>query len=82
MLYVRFCNRRTAAARQPRVDELAASEVSLAAQLQAMQKTLMGSGRDLSTVAALKVFAHSDVWLQDYNGIFQQQSNVLMQQTN
>lgn len=57
MLYVRFCNRRAAAARQPRVDELAASEASLAAQLQVMQQTLMGSGRDLSSVAALKVLA-------------------------
>jgi hypothetical protein len=61
LLYVRSCNRRAAAAEQPRVDELAASEASLAAQLQAMQQTLMGSGRDLSSVAALKVLAKRHV---------------------
>ena len=43
------------------MDELDASEASLAAQLQAMQQTLMGSGRDLSSVAALKVLAKRHV---------------------
>ena len=57
------CIRRAAAAGQPRVEELAASEASLATELQAMKETLLGSGRDLSSVAALKVFDRSCVWV-------------------
>lgn len=42
-------------AAQPELNELAAAEASLAEQLRAMQEALAGSGRDLSSLATLKV---------------------------